>query len=177
MIKSTLIQIVIFMMSIFSTSEIAIGNNRTSFHQFPSIFIDDVFEADIELLEINKRGEMYVIITSANREKDYDYAYQIEAVAIVHVNNDCSLYTLIGQYDDKLKQIILNSSESHSIYNGITNFMPVGLAGKLSEDNNKLYCQIAYNGPATLERVKKKRDNQLHRKAAECQSAIDHQPN
>ncbi len=74
------------------------------------------------------------------------------------------IYGLKGVYVPSCQQITLydladpqprNSAVEHKSVIDHVEFEPVGLAGKITEDGQTIYCQIAYNGNASLSRIKK----------------------
>lgn len=130
----------------------------TNLENIPSIGKNDLFRADVELLEINKLADLSIFITSLEKEEKSPYSYSIEAIAIINVDDHCSFYGLKGQYDEYWKHLILDlpaEINGHAVRGNkkIPDLPSISLAGRLSEDKSSLYCSISFNGGATLKKI------------------------
>jgi hypothetical protein len=128
----------------------------------PSISINDEFRGKVHLSGLVNIAELSVLITKTEQNDANSPEYKIEALAVVKMNDSCSLYGLTGQYDDNWKQLNLyDIADARSLgagydpmpKNAIPGFEPVGFMGKFSDNPMLMQCQIAYGGIETLYRI------------------------
>ena len=130
--------------------------------QKPSISINDEFRGKIHLAGLENIAELAVLIIKAVQSDANAPEYEIEALAVVKINDSCSLYGLTGQYDDNWKQLnIYDIADARSLGAGyaamakgaIPGFEPIGFIGNFSDNPMLMQCQIAYGGIETLYRI------------------------
>jgi hypothetical protein len=153
-----------FPLSCFSQNTPALADSNNT--KKPSINLNDQFRGKINLPGLKETAELSVIITNKVQNEGNAPEYQIEAVAVVKVNDRCSLYGLTGQYDENWKQLnlydIADAGSLGAEYaplpkDAIPGFEPIGFIGKFLGDPMLLQCQIAYGGIETLYRIEESR--------------------
>lgn len=92
--------------------------------------------------------------------------YEVEALAVVKINDKCSLYGLTGQYDDNWKQLnlydIVDARSLGAEYDlmpecTIPDLEPFGFIGIFSDNPMLMQCQIAYGGIEVVYRIEESR--------------------
>jgi len=148
--------------SIFCQNTLASSNDTKK----PSININDEFRGKIRLAGIENIAELAVLIVSSVKSDANAPEYEIEALAVVKINDRCSLYGLTGQYDDNWKQLnlydIADAASLGAEYDlmpecTIPDLEPFGFIGKFSGNPMLMQCQIAYGGIEVLYRIEESR--------------------
>lgn len=124
----------------------------------------DIFQGVADLLDSRHTpARLTLYIKKATKLAAIDDEFDIEAIAVMNTNIARITYGLKGIYVPSWRQLNLYEVQSHQPIRIVStkttkrpvNFEAVGLAGKLTEDNQTIHCQIAYNGNASLKRLDK----------------------
>lgn len=129
-----------------------------------SIQTGDVFRGVAILVEQHHNPAELTLYIRKVTSKDVNASeFDIEAIASMNIHSTPLTYGLKGTYVPSCQQINLyeladtqpvNSAVEHKTVIDNVVFEPVGLAGKFTDDGQTIYCQIAYNGNASLVRIK-----------------------
>lgn len=150
--------VIIFPLPSFCQNTLARSNDEKK----PSVSINDEFRGKIHLAGLASIAELSVLIVKTVQSDTNAPEYEIEALAVVKINDSCSLYGLTGQYDDNWKQLNLyDIADARSLGVGydtmakgaIPGFEPIGFMGKFSDNPMLMQCQIAYGGIEVLYRI------------------------
>lgn len=132
--------------------------------KFSSLQEGDVFQGAADLLDSRHTpARLTLYIRKASKLNVSEDEFDIEAIAVMNTNIARIIYGLKGIYVPSWRQLNLYEIQSHQPMHltstkttkRAVNFEPVGLAGRLTKDNQTIHCQIAYNGNASLKRVNK----------------------
>ena len=130
--------------------------SRTSFQE------GDVFQGAVDLLDSRHNpARLTLYIKKSSKMIDREDEFDIEAIAVMDTNIARITYGIKGTYVPSWRELNLYEIETHrplriistKISKGSITFEPVGLAGKLTDDDKTIHCQIAYNGNASLIRI------------------------
>ncbi len=158
----TALLITFFHISVFCQNTLASSNDRKQ----PSISINDEFRGKIHLAGIENIAELSVLIVKTAQIDASVPEYEVEALAVVKINDKCSLYGLTGQYDDNWKQLnlydIVDARSLGAEYDlmsecTIPHLEPFGFIGKFSDNPMLMQCQIAYGGIEVVYRIEESR--------------------
>ncbi len=137
-------------------------NQQTAGKRTSSLQVGDVFQGRVELAQPRHNpAELTIYIKKASSKNSENNAFDIEAIAVMQIRTERSIYSLEGIYVPSCKQINLykihntqppQSSVSSNIIMNEATFEPVGLAGQITDDDQTIHCQIAFNGNGSLRR-------------------------
>jgi hypothetical protein len=158
----TMLLVTIFPLPSFCQNTLVRSNDGKK----PSISINDEFRGKIHLAGIENIAELSVLIVKTAQIDASVPEYEVEALAVVKINDKCSLYGLTGQYDDNWKQLnlydIVDARSLGAEYDlmpecTIPHLEPFGFIGKFSDNPMLMQCQIAYGGIEVVYRIEESR--------------------
>jgi hypothetical protein len=175
----TILLVTFFPLPSFSQNTLA----PSSAEKKPPISINDEFRGKIHLAVLSNTAEISVLIVKKVQSDANTPEYEIEALAVVKINDRCSLYGLTGQYDDNWRQLnlygITDAESLGAEYNlmpacTIPNLDPFGFIGKFSDNPMLMQCQIAYGDIEALYRIEESKiaSRGMRTMIKECQAGI-----